>query len=870
MTNISRPRRSFPALLATFRRWRDVTVYALVAATITSLVVPTFRNRIPFEFSALNSMTADVLVLGLACALIVVLHKLIGIRLSHVRHFLRYPPLPISVVLGLAASGAIQAVVSLSPSLQTSLVPLLAIGAIYTSLWVGQAFVVYLGQLVSDRLHTDNIWDQTTDLGEFEQSDEALRNWLERESPIEDAGADIFRHSLIAERLLTKLAKGDTTIALQGAFGSGKTSIGRIAQAFAKERNLSLIFADVSCWGFTQSLDAQEELLSQVIRSVGEHVEIFSLRSLPTEYANAIEGHGSWYNIIVRLVSGKRSPQGVLLRLSPILAAIRRNVVLFIEDADRNFPTFDMSQLEALLVRLREISGLSFLLCISPAQKMDLTKLCDRTEIIPPLDERATIRLIDQTRQLVLNRHPVGIMLDGLEDLAVSDRNDKTIDHYLGFYWPRQIILPMLARTPRILKRALRRVVDAWPDLCGEVNIGDLIGISILREGAPEAFSFFQRNQRFFRPSTKEEKDIMESAKTKLKESLAEEWQEITASKSFDARSAAWLMKQIDPFSAGVTGLMIGSHMIRRQSIQSERRGHIYARRLFTETTQGDEISDQRLFGLLKDAQTGDKTLAELAEVITDSQFASDAFEEFTGALQFDRFLPLLSQVYRVIRTRRGERLSRDDHPGFFAPWRMVAENRPSDFGAWLQKEVVACIPTSLRLLTDIYYFWLGADRHTFNERELSRHAIRDALRASWTTISPSQIASGFDSSFPYTLFHLFFTSDYQKPETVPLSKIEDWTWSAEPLLAAAQVAPSKMLPQVLWVLNSATNRGREVPQFTLDEALLEKWFGRRANEVLALIAKGFELDAELGAQERYVITKAIEQFENGVEFLGK
>lgn len=833
--------------MATLNRWRDVISYGFAAAIATTAIGPFFQNRISFQWLTRSSITADILKLVSAGLLIVLLHSLVGVRLSHLRQFLRYPPLPTAVIVGLGVWAAITGLSS-AGSLRAILFIVSVVAGGYIFLWLGQVVVIRLASKIESWLCENKVTYERESSARLDESAEALAAWLERESPIESVSADAFHHRLIAERLLTKLTKGNTTVALQGAFGSGKTSIERLAQQMARERKVPLIFVEVSCWGFTQSLYAQEELLSQVIRSVNNDVETFCLRTLPSEYANAVEGHGTWYKILAHLISGKRSPQAVLFRLSPILAAIRRTVVLFIEDADRNFATFDMSQLEALLARLRLISGLSFVLCVSPSQKIDLTKLCDRTEIIPPLDESMTMRLIDQTRQMVLTRHPINIMVDGLEDFTSSERGRRTIDHYLGYYWPRQIIFPMLARTPRILKRALRRVVDAWPDLCGEVNLDDLVGISILREGAPEAFAFFQASQRFFRPSSKEERDIIDSAKTKLKESLAEEWQQITASKSFDARSAAWLMKQLDPYSAGITGLMMGSHMVHRQSIQSERRGHIYARRLFTETTEGEEIADQRMFALLKEGQTDDKNLAQLAEVTTESQFASEAFEEFAAALKFDRFLPLLSQIYRVIRERHGPELSRDDHPGFFAPWRMIVHNKPSGFEGWLVDELRLCIPGSLRLLTDIYYFWLGTDEHSFEERKKSRQAIHDTLRNSWETVSPAELASGFDSSFPYTLFHLFFTSDYQKPETTG------------PLLEVTRVAPAIILPQILWVLNSATNRGREVPRFTLDEVLLEKWFGSRGNHLLKLIEEGFELSPELGAQERYVISDAIEQ----------
>ncbi len=793
---------------------------------------------------------------GIALIAVVLLHKIAGVRLAHIRHLHRYPPLPVAVIIGILLVGLVDALLDKQVDWRATA----ALAFVYAAVWILQAFTRAAWEtrrgpeLSSDLAHVSRPSDALA-------TDEELIAWIERESPISHPASDVFGHHIIAERLLRRLSEGETTVALVGAFGSGKSSIGRLGARLAAAKRLPLVFAEVSCWGFGESLDAQEELLAQVVRRVSQHVDTFGLRSLPAEYVGAMGSHMGWYGTALRILNGKRSPERVLQQLSPILSVIGKRVVLFVEDADRNFPTFDMTQLESLLIRLRDVPSLSFVLCISPSRKLDLSRLCERTEIVPDLDQQSTLILFARTRDLLLTQHPVSIMIDRLEGLLATDRDMNMLEGSLGWYWPRQYVLPALAASPRTLKRILRRVLNAWPELCGEVAIDDLINVSVLREGAPEAFDFFRRNHRFFRAALKEHNELADSAKTKLDESLKKEWQEISATATFDARSAAWLMKEIFPSSAGITGLF-ASHTIRHQSMQSERRGAIYARRLISESAFEDQVSDQRMFELLTKGQSDDKMLAELAATITDSSFASDTFEEFANALEFDRFLPLLSQVYRVIRERHGRRLSREDHPGFFAPWRLILHNRPQGFEEWLIRELRLCIPKHLRLMTDIYYFFLGADRHTFAEREPSRRAIHAALKEAWTSIPPAQIAQGFDESYPYTLFHLIFTSDYQKPETVPLNQIEQWAWSGRPIAAAAEAAPLIMLPQIINAVNLESNRGREVPRFTLDEALFSTWFGDDAPAIISLIARGFELPAGLDPQARYLIGQAIEHLQ--------
>lgn len=841
--------------VATLARWRDVVLYATIGATAAVFIAPTtdewaaalLQNYLP----SFNTFVLEAVVAVLA---VVALHRIAATRLSHFRNMLWYPPMPTSVGLGILiiplVGRAFNAPVRLT--LQQSFI----FALIYGVLWSAQTGLSLLGERVRC----------TATEKDDSSGKETLMSWLAREEPIDDPARDLFNHTVIAERLLQKLEAGESTVALQGDFGSGKTSIGAIARGIARRKRLPLIFAQVSCWGFGQSIDAQEELLAGIIREVNKQVDTFVVQRLPSEYITAIGQRSSWVEPILRLLARKRNPVRVLQELSPLLAAVHHRVVVFVEDADRNIPTFDISQLEALLVRLREVFGVSFVLCVSPTQKTDLAKLCDQTEIIPPLDRASTLRLIHEIRERLLKQYPVEIMLDSIQPLLASDDDYKVLDWHLDYFWPWQLVLHGLAKTPRILKRALRRVAEAWPSLHGEVHIDDLISVSVLREGAPAAFDFLLRNYRFFKPAAKETRDLAPNAKTQLKESLQKEWAEVTATKDFDVRCAIWLMKELFPASATVTGIS-GVHTLHRQSMQSDRRGSVYARRLLTESVVGDEISDQRILRLLRSAKTDEKALCELAGAITDSKFASDAFEEFASSADFQQFLPLLSEVYEVIRQRSGARLSRDEHPGFFAPWRLVIHNRPQAFEAWLVGELEKCIPMHLHLLTEVYYFWLGTDDHKFDERVRARQSILNSLRAAWSRMPAAEIANGFDPTFAYTLFHIFFTSDYQKPETVPLSNIQDWAWSGSIVFAAARANPSIILPQVIIVLNSAINRGRDIPTFTLDGKILEPWFGSSAKDILLLIAAGFEISSELSAQEQYLLRVAIEQIKQSAPF---
>ena len=350
------------------------------------------------------------------------------------------------------------------------------------------------------------------------------------------------------------------------------------------------------------------------------------------------------------------------------------------------------------------------------------------------------------------------------------------------------------------------------------------------------------------------------SAKNPVQEKLTTEWKELCAADQFDAESATSLLKDLYGATAAATGIST-VHRVAHQSIQSRQRGEIYARRLFTEYLDPDGIRDQVILSLMQRAASSDPfAMRKLAEVITDSAPASAAFEDFANPVNFKEELCLLTEVYAVIRKRHGAQADRDGCPGFFAPWRRITGNRPKDFENWLVTELAKCIPGHLRLLTNIYYYWLGTDRHSRAERLRAREVILSSVRKAWETASPQAVAAGFDATFPYVLFHLVFTSDYNQPDSVPLGGVDDWLWSGPILLKAASESPATMLPQILIALNADEHRGGPEIRFELNRERLHKWFGAGAGQLLALIAKDFEVDPEMTEATKYLIKLSIEK----------
>jgi hypothetical protein len=251
--------------------------------------------------------------------------------------------------------------------------------------------------------------------------------------------------------------------------------------------------------------------------------------------------------------------------------------------------------------------------------------------------------------------------------------------------------------------------------------------------------------------------------------------------------------------------------------------------------------------------------LAALAAAMVESKEASDAFEHFVSVFKDFPLLPLLSEIYSAIRKREGRRYKRDDNPAFFAPWRIVGRhNRPANFENWLIAELEKCIPGYLKLLNDIYYFWLGTDEHTRDERLRPREAILQRAREQFLNLPVAKFVESFDPAFPYTLFHLIFTSDYKNPNDVPFSSVTDWVWIGPLLLAAIESNAEEMMAQVLILLVADEQRDRERLNYTFDEPRLAGFFGNQSREFLAKVARGFPIHRDLDAQARQLVELAI------------
>jgi hypothetical protein len=416
---------------------------------------------------------------------------------------------------------------------------------------------------------------------------EELAAWFAREQPISSPTEDFFGFWEFTDSVLEKLSRASNTIALQGEFGAGKTSFIRLLERRAAQSGSPLYFARISCWGFEEALAAQKSVLSTLVKRTNEKVECLSILQLPNEYISTASKKFEWLSVFTAV---DETPVEQLQRLSPILTAIDRRVILVVEDVDRTGQKFDISTVFALLAQFRQVRNLSFILTISPRQTADFARLCEFTEFIPMPTPSTVAMLCQRIRDHLIKMFPDDILVDKLKDLAGAERIDTVAAIMMPGVkdWPTAVV--QLLRVPRFLKRALRRLSDAWQNLHGEVSIDALLMTCALREAAPSAFSFLQAQlddlltvaaQR----STTHGPDHDYIAN--LRGELKKRWATVVDRSEFDSRPVEIVIQHLFPGTSFLSELQVIPTVLKQGP--SGDRAKTYALRLFTERVEVTE-----------------------------------------------------------------------------------------------------------------------------------------------------------------------------------------------------------------------------------------------------------------------------------------
>jgi hypothetical protein len=220
---------------------------------------------------------------------------------------------------------------------------------------------------------------------------EELLNWSQNDNPIENIGQDYFNHYLISMRIaqyLEKLVNNNIpSIGLRGEYGSGKTTIINLTKQIIQYNcSQRYIFCIINCWGFSNTKSAIQHIIEKMIQSMTQKgIYTDHLIKIPLLYIQALSKVHTILDVMfLLLINNNDDPKELLKKIGKALELEHKRLVLIIENLDRNeSDDFKFDDIQATLMRIKEISHLSFILTGFPSsseKRIDFEKLCDYIE----------------------------------------------------------------------------------------------------------------------------------------------------------------------------------------------------------------------------------------------------------------------------------------------------------------------------------------------------------------------------------------------------------------------------------------------------------------------------------------------------------
>ena len=739
--------------------------------------------------------------------------------------------------------------------------------------------ILYLrSKFVSHRSMPDELTHRQKNMEDLENFNDPI-GWLDEEKPIEKPAEDRFEMAVVARRVARILReKPLKTIGLIGPYGCGKSSILNMVEHYIKNpppgNNKELfdqdkiIICKIDGWGLRKESSA-EVILRKTVAELSKYVDCLGLRNIPQEYQKALSDAGPWWLKLVSIGLKKKDAVQQLEKLDNVLLCTGMRMIIFIEDVDRNIQKDEeISEVAALLDRLRGLENVSFVLAISSNVNMAdagiSMRLSEHIEVIPELTPKFVRTIVGTFRKNCLAQYPDDI------DCVSKDERDKqwvpesnrffnldVLHSQTGGHDRPVFAIPKLLTEPRLLKQSLRRTWQAWRNLHGEIDFDDLLMVNVLRFAAPKAFDFVHNYIHKLRAAKdgKLSADIEKAIRTALEGMNVEDkshidqntfevlWNNYVKDVSWNKKAAYNLIEALFP---GITNWKtLGPQCIGRKSNSTD-----YWGRLNAEELNNNEIQDQQILHAINEWKQDKESKVHqdhtLAEAILRVEGFSEKIEHFGVMLTGSEVRYLAQQLFALILKGQGKRKhpsgSDDGYPGFIELWRLAYEKSIENYDEWLLQEIQKALSVSLRFANELYYYW-GSEK-----------LIKDIAKLRSKTISKSRdiyrnvesLLEAIDPYFIYCVYH--FAVLYSEPKYGGSGyKPEDWTWLADILLEASRKNAQIIVPQIVPLVCQG-NMGKKEYIYEFNNENTNKLFGEKVSELMRLLSK--EIDVSLLSEE--------------------
>lgn len=754
------------------------------------------------------------------------------------RHFFRYPPAWLAGCIGFSVYCSYLALLpnqwfepSCSQAQSAEIVA--AIRSAHLSVWGALASVVVAAALIShllrDRftLHSQdqsrrklgitkasppNNNQQATNkkLNEFS----ALLGWISTDDAVVQPTDDAFGHNAIAQRIASRIGphpKAPPPIALIGSLGAGKTSIHNLVvhsllQSGQLDRTISIV--NLSLWPYETTDAAIRAILDALSRELDRHVSTLAIRGLPDDYIHIIESAGGTWGRILR---GTGDPESVLAAFERIASALALHVVVWVEDIERFASSTDalaqeddekIRPIRALLYLLSGHEHIQVVLASSSLHtRFDLEKIARFVEKIPTLPLLESWRILYTFRLGCQNTYTSDVDPATPKYRADVGQSPATVsvELQLGTMSVARA-LATLCNTPRSLKHALRHCLDAWAVLHGEIDLDDLLCLSILRASEPSVFALVDRFVRDFREgsTSKQEGTSPTLFSVELKAILGEAQ---SLRRTAIERVLGFLFPGWD------TGKIIDASKLKPQGVANSETRDYWGRYLSLTPPISNE-SDQRILRAIDDfSLTRDTKLAYMLASGDDTR-AVEAFLRLR--LEKKHLARLLGAVAELeIELTPHTKPSTAfagivDAPGVVSVWRIMLDKGTNADDLWstLLELLKKAVPQNIAYAYSLVYFFAseGGGVRSLLTHERARdlkHELYSLLAQTFPFGAEHRLVAALRAGSPFALLWASWGIERVRASDYEGLPFPGWPAFSEVILQAAAIAPEILLPMI-------------------------------------------------------------------------
>lgn len=355
---------------------------------------------------------------------------------------------------------------------------------------------------------------QTSDSTDDSKSIESGSSWFRSDEPIASEEQDkLGINTKIPREISDRIAdEHSLSTCIVGEWGSGKTSLARLAGHTLRNEHPNSLVIEISLWDYAEHEDASSGILSRLLEALRTRIDITSLAFTSRHYNSLISSAHPLTGQLFRFFSP--NPSETLRSLDSCLEKAEIKVAIIVDDIRRFHPangTPSPNSSSSLLALLHNLSALSHIGLIIPTpdiQGLGIDKICPHTSWIVPLSATQTCDLLREGYEEICKVHrreegegnspasspgnqPDRIRLwDGAADFtpglvtAVTGKEpDLTI---------RQAI-PTIASTPRRLKKLLRRFGEHCDILPSDIDLHELFVLTALEMVAPDTILWIDK-----------------------------------------------------------------------------------------------------------------------------------------------------------------------------------------------------------------------------------------------------------------------------------------------------------------------------------------------------------------------------------------